>query len=249
MHSVELTGVSIRFPVFGADDRSLKKHVARLALGGQVGFGGKFGHNPSVLALQNVHLALKSGDRLGVIGPNGAGKTTLLRVMSGIYAPDAGIVSIRGRVSSLLELSLGLTPMATGRENIQLRGLVQGLTRREIDRRMEEIAEFSGLGAFLDMPFRTYSSGMQARLAFAAATTSDADILIMDEWLAVGDADFQAKARERLLGLVNKASIYVLASHSTHMIRNLCNKFIEVNHGRVGPIRPISEIDMTSAVI
>jgi lipopolysaccharide transport system ATP-binding protein len=240
--SVSVQNLSLRFPVYGADARSLKKHLARIAIGGQLG---KLDHSstPIVAALSDVSFDLGPGDRLALVGPNGSGKTTLLRVLAGVYAPDDGIVRSSGRIASLLDLSLGLDPTATGFENIHLRGLVAGLSRAQIKQRLEEIAEFSGLGAYLGLPLKTYSAGMMARLAFAVSTAVDADILLMDEWIAVGDADFRESAERRLHSLVEQAHIMVLASHELSLVKSLCNKFMHMEHGVASPVLPMEEVD------
>jgi lipopolysaccharide transport system ATP-binding protein len=179
-----------------------------------------------------VSFKLESGDRLGLVGHNGAGKTTLLRTIAGSYFPDEGIVDIQGKVASLLDLMVGMDTFATGLENIRLRGLVMGLTDKQIKQRSEEIAEFTGLGPFLGMPLKTYSAGMVARLAFSVTTAVDADIILMDEWIGVGDADFRHQAHERLMSLVEDAKIFVFASHDYGMLRIMCNKFIGIRGGR-----------------
>ncbi len=166
--SITCTDLTIHFPVYGADAKSLKKALARaVAVGGALG---RHAGVTDVTALANVNLQLKAGDRLGLIGHNGSGKTTLLRALSGAYEPDEGSIEVHGRIASLLDLGRGIDPSATGYENIRLRCRIAGLSTKEIDARMDEIAEFTGLGPFLSMPVKTYSAGMQGRLAFAAAT-------------------------------------------------------------------------------
>ena len=238
---VDVHGLSIRFPVYGADSRSMKKHFARLAVGGRLGVHGGGGVTV-VQALTDVSFSLRPGDRLALVGGNGAGKTTLLRALAGVYAPDDGQVAVEGRVASLLDLSLGIDPSATGYENIRLRGLVAGLTRRQIAEKEEAISEFSGLGAFLALPVKTYSAGMMARLAFAAATSVDADVLLMDEWIAVGDAGFTAQAQARLTGLVERSHILVLATHNPTLVRQLCNKFVHMEHGVASAVMPVERL-------
>jgi lipopolysaccharide transport system ATP-binding protein len=229
MALVDIRGLTIRFPVYGADQRSFKRTIGA-AVGGALGRRG-IGGAPLVTALQNVSLKLEPGDRLGLVGHNGAGKTTLLRAIAGAYAPDEGVIDVQGKVASLLELMVGMDPFATGLENIRLRGLVMGLTGKQIKDRTEEIAAFTGLGPFLGMPIKTYSAGMIARLAFAVTTAVDADILLMDEWIGVGDADFRHQAHERLMTLVEDAKIFVFASHDFGMLRVMCNKFIGLRGG------------------
>ena len=238
---ITLQNLSIRFPVYGADQRSLKKHLARIAIGGRLGKTG--GSSPVVSALNDVSFELRAGDRLALVGPNGSGKTTMLRVLAGVYSPDDGSLETVGKIASLLDLTLGLQPTATGFENIYLRGLIAGLTKAQIQEKTDEIAAFSGLGAFLGLPLKTYSSGMLARLAFAVATSVDADILLMDEWIAVGDADFRLAARNRLLGLIEKSHIMVLASHEMSLVKGLCNKFLHLEHGVASQVMPIEAMD------
>lgn len=239
--SITCTDLTLRFPVYGADAKSLKKALARVvAVGGALG---RHAGVTDVTALQSVNLSLKAGDRLGLIGHNGSGKTTLLRALSGAYEPDEGTIEVHGRIAALLDLGLGIDPTATGLENIRLRGRIAGLTAREVEDRMEEITTFTGLGPFLAMPVKTYSAGMQARLAFAAATAVEADVLLMDEWIAVGDADFQKLAHKRLLKLVERAGILVLATHEVPLLKLYCNKVMRLEGGRASEIVDIRKLD------
>jgi lipopolysaccharide transport system ATP-binding protein len=240
MVAISVSELTLRFPVYGVDAKSLKKHVARVTVGGRLGM---HAHATHVTALTGVNLELKAGDRLGLIGHNGSGKTTLLRALSGAYEPNAGRVEVFGRIASLLDLNLGIDPTATGLDNIYLRGRVAGLSPKEIDGRLEEIAAFSGLGPYLAMPLKTYSAGMQARLAFAVATSVEADVVLMDEWIAVGDEEFQATAHERLDHLIAKAGILVLASHNMQLIRGYCNKVIRLNGGVASEVADIHRLD------
>ncbi|SEB82998.1 lipopolysaccharide transport system ATP-binding protein [Nitratireductor aquibiodomus] len=201
----------------------------RVPTGGRIGKNGRSRH---VTALDSVSFELGSGDRLGLIGSNGAGKTTLLKVLYGIYQPTAGSVRVEGQVDALFNISLGFRREATGRRNILLRGLINGWTIGEIEERMDDIIEFSELGEFIDLPFKSYSQGMAARLAFSIATSMEPEILLMDEWIGAGDQGFQEKARERMAALAEKASIIVLASHNHSLLKNTCNKFLELNHGK-----------------
>lgn len=175
------------------------------------------------MALRDLSLNLKSGDRLGVMGPNGAGKSTLLRVIAGIYAPTSGSIEVKGRIASLIDISLGMELEASGYENIRMRGVMMGLSLKQIKSLEEEIADFTELGPYLNMPIRSYSTGMHMRLGFAVSTAVPADILLMDEWLSVGDEAFKIKAEKRLEDYVNKSSILVLASHSKETIEKLTN--------------------------
>lgn len=210
----------------------------RLAAGGRIAGEGR---NQHVTALENVTFSLDSGDRLGLVGANGAGKTTLLKVLYGIYEPTSGRVDIAGRVDALFNINLGFRPEATGRRNIELRGLINGWKPKEIAARMDEIIEFSELGDFIDMPFKAYSQGMAARLAFSVATALEPEILLMDEWIGAGDPGFQEKAQKRMNALAEQAGIIVLASHSHSLLQRTCNKVLELHKGQVKAFMPTSE--------
>jgi lipopolysaccharide transport system ATP-binding protein len=239
--SISVRGLTMRFPVYGVDAKSLKKRLASVTVGGRL--GASTTGSTEVTALTNLNLELKAGDRLGLIGHNGSGKTTLLRALSGAYEPDEGQIEVQGRIAALLDLNLGIDPSATGIDNIRLRGRISGLSAKAIDARLEDIGKFTGLGPFLAMPMKTYSAGMQARLAFAAATSVEADVLLMDEWIAVGDADFQKLAHKRLLGLVERAGILVLASHEVELLRLYCNKVMRMEGGVASPVTDIRKLD------
>ncbi len=230
MASIELDQVSVAFPVYTAGNRSLKKTMLAATTGGRIGSDAK---HVVVQALDQISLRVSDGDRLALIGHNGAGKTTLLRVLAGIYEPRVGTLKVQGRVTPMFDISLGIDPDSTGYENIILRGLYLGLTRAEIMARRDSVADFTELGAFLDFPVRTYSAGMQARLAFAMATCIEPEILLLDEGISAGDANFMDKANERLDQFINKAGILVLASHSSELVRRLCNKAVVMEHGRI----------------
>lgn len=186
-----------------------------------------------VESLRNVSLDLVPGDRLGLAGHNGAGKTTLLKTLAGVYEPTSGYMECRGRVANLLDVTMGMDFEATGLDNIRLKGLLHGLHAAEIARKTRDIVEFSGLGSYVEMPVRVYSSGMLLRLAFSIVTSFEADILLMDEWLGVGDADFSARAQIRLAAIVRNASILVLASHSQEILRSHCNRILTLDHGQI----------------
>ena len=193
-------------------------------------------------ALENVSLALAHGDRLGLVGSNGAGKTTLLRVLAGAYEPTRGRVWRHGRTASLLNVSLGIDAEATGYENIMTRGLFLGLMPEQVRERVEEIADFTELGDYLAMPVHTYSAGMRLRLAFAVCTCFDPEILLMDEWLGIGDRAFFEKARRRLEEFVERAGILVLASQSAVLLQRVCASGVVLDAGRVIARGPIGEL-------
>ena len=231
MAHIEFKEVNIAFPIFNAESRSLKNKVLGLSTGGKLGVNAK--GVTEIQALDHISFAFEDGARIGLIGHNGSGKSTLLRALSGVYAPQSGSISIKGDVVSLIGISLGINAEFTGRENILIRGSLLGLTRQQIKDCTEEIIAFTELGEFIDMPLRTYSSGMQLRLAFAISTTIEPEILLMDEWLSVGDENFKDKAEERMQQLAAKSSILVIASHSKEQILKVCNRVIWLEHGEI----------------
>ena len=223
MASINLTQVSVQIPVYSNHSRSMKNTFLKNITKDKA-------HISSVTALNNISLNLKDGDRLGVMGPNGSGKSTLLRALAGIYAPTSGSIEVKGSIASLIDISLGMDMEATGYENIRMRGIMMGLKLKQIKAIEEEIAEFTELGTFLEMPIRTYSTGMLMRLGFAVSTAISADIILMDEWLSVGDSDFLVKAKKRLQNYIQKSSILVIASHSEDLIAKLTNQLIRLEH-------------------
>ncbi len=186
-----------------------------------------------VKALNGVSVDFEQGDRVGLLGHNGSGKTTLLRTLAGIYEPISGTVFTAGRVVPLFDLQLGMDPDATGVENIWLRGTMLGLSKQQISESFDDIAEFTELGDYLYMPIRTYSQGMQIRLAFGISTAITPDILILDEMIATGDATFIERANARLTSFLERTRILIVASHSTTMLRNWCSKGLLLEHGKV----------------
>lgn len=231
MARIEFNNVSVDFPIYNANGRSLKNHLIKVATGGQLNTDQQ--GRVLVRALENLTFTLQDGDRVGIVGHNGAGKSTLLRLLSGVYFPSEGNVQINGEIGSLIDISLGIDHEATGRENIYIRGSLLGLSKTMINKNIDEIIEFSELGGFADMPVRTYSSGMHLRLAFAVSTIVHPQILLMDEWLSVGDEGFKEKARTRMHELVDKTSILVIASHSKEQLLQVCNRIIWLEHGRI----------------
>lgn len=226
-----LRNVSVSFPIYHSGTRSLKKRLLFQGTGGQLASDAN--HRIVVEALRNLSLSVVAGDRVALVGRNGAGKTTLLRVMAGIYEPFAGSVSSRGRISPMFDISLGIDSEISGYDNIRLRGLILGLKPHEIERLMPDIVEFTELGDYLDIPVRTYSSGMMTRLTFAVATCFSPEILLMDEWIIAGDAGFLAKAQHRIQSFVERANILVLASHSLEICRTWCNKAVWMERGEI----------------
>jgi lipopolysaccharide transport system ATP-binding protein len=223
MAHIKLHEASVEIPVYSNHNRSIKNSLLKKLTKDTV-----LPH--SVKALNNITLDLRDGDRLGVMGPNGAGKSTLLRTLAGVYFPTSGKVEVKGRVASLIDISLGMEGEATGFENIRMRGIMMGLSLKQIKSMEDEIADFSGLGDFLHLPTRTYSTGMHMRLGFAVSTAVEADIILMDEWLSVGDSEFIQKAEKRLENFIGRSSILVIASHSEDLIQKTTNQILRLEH-------------------
>jgi lipopolysaccharide transport system ATP-binding protein len=220
--------VSVTFPIFGS--RSIKNTVISSITGGYIKV---VNNNVSVSALDNISFLFQKGERIGLWGQNGSGKTTLLRLIAGIYAPTTGSITVNGKIASLLNISLGMDQEATGIENIYLRALMMGLTRKEIDAKMDEIIDYSELGEYINFPLKTYSTGMNMRLAFSISTAVAADIVLMDEWLSVGDIAFVEKAKKRLNSMLEQSNLLVLASHSRDILESTCTKIIMLEHGKI----------------
>ena len=229
----------VDFPIFDAKTRSLKKAFLGKA-------GGAIDRNSSdvvvVEALRDITIDLKDGDRVGLVGHNGAGKSTLLRLLSGIYEPTRGSAEVRGRVAPVFDLGVGMDPEISGYENIIIRGLFLGQTRKSMLAKMDEIAEFTELGDYLDMPLRTYSTGMRVRVAMGVVTSIDPEILLLDEGIGAVDAEFMKKARVRLQELVKRSGILVFASHSNEFLAQLCDTAMWIDHGQIRQQGGIAEI-------
>jgi lipopolysaccharide transport system ATP-binding protein len=237
--SITAQNVSVEFPIYENSHRSLKNRMIDITTGGRI--AKDISRYPVVTALDGINFNIGHGERVALLGHNGSGKTTLLRVLSGVYAPTQGRLAIHGRTASLLDVSMGLDPDATGFENIYLRGIMDGLRPSVIRGKVDEIADFTDLGEYLNLPVRTYSSGMMLRLAFAISTSVEADILIMDEWLSVGDAEFSVKAKQRLDELVGQASILVIATHDPALVSRICTRSIKLEHGRMVEDKPVTK--------
>lgn len=234
MVHVELQNVSLQFRTRRRSRRSLVEVLCRTQQRG-----------PAVLetqALQDVSFRVAEGERLGIVGHNGAGKSSLLRAVAGIYKPTHGKRSVNGRISSLFEISLGFEPDANGWENIAFRGYLQGETPRTLRTKLHEVAEFSELGAHLDVPVRCYSAGMMVRLAFSIATAVDPEILLIDEALGAGDLSFQHKARARIEQLVARSKLLILVSHDLDSLANLCQRLLWLDHGRIRMDGPPADV-------
>jgi lipopolysaccharide transport system ATP-binding protein len=240
MAYITLEKASVVLPIFNSSARSITNTLVSAATGGVL-TAQKGGHL-SIEALKDIDLQIVAGDRIGIVGHNGSGKSTLLRLLSGVYEPSSGNIKRSGTVSSLVDISLGINGENTGRENIFLRGKLMGLTKKEIDQKIDEIIEFSELGDYINLPVRIYSSGMLLRLAFSVSTSITADILIMDEWLSVGDGAFAERSSQRLRNLVDESEILVIASHTRELLEETCNKIVWLEHGLIRKVGPTQEI-------
>jgi ABC-type polysaccharide/polyol phosphate transport system ATPase subunit len=192
--------------------------------------------------LDNINLTIGQGEVIGVIGRNGSGKSTLLRVMAGIYQPDEGTIRSLPRISLLAGVSVGLNGNLTGRENVHLYGSIIGNTEQEMDSKMDDILQFSELGEFIEQPLRTYSTGMKARLGIAIASAIEPEILLIDEVLGVGDPQFRDKSKARILDLVKNSGTVVLVSHSFGLLKEICDRLILVNEGKIAMIGDPHEV-------
>ena len=223
--AIELSNVSVRYRVPQERIPSFKEYAIRW-IKGQIRY-------QDFWALHDINLQIQRGEVFGIIGPNGAGKSTLLKVVSRVLRPTTGHLRVRGRISPLLELGAGFDPELTGRENIYLNGAILGYSQAEIDDCFDQIVEFAGLPEFIDAPVRTYSSGMYARLGFSVATMKRPEILIVDEILGVGDAEFQTKSYERIQRFQGEGTTILLVSHSLERVKELCARAIWLDHGKI----------------
>ena len=223
--------VTVQYPIFNGRSMSLRNHLVRISTGGKI--EGDTSHIHIVTALKDVSFTVNKGDTIGLIGHNGAGKSTMLRTMAGVYAPVKGQVKRKGRVATVLELGTGMDPELSGYENITRMSMMLGVSPTEIKKNAAEIEDFTQLGNFLELPVRTYSSGMATRLMFAVATSTKPDILLVDEIFGTGDAEFQMKAKKRMEDLIRSVGIFVFASHDNNLVKEYCNRFFYLEHGTV----------------
>jgi len=254
MLSIVGRDIHVEFPIYGHQMRSLKhllgvgllaKSINRIAtrnlnVGGEIdrGISGRV----MIKAIDGASFDILEGDRIGLLGHNGSGKTTLLRTIAGIYEPIGGTIFTNGRVAPLFDLQLGMDNDATGIENIWMRGKMLGMSTKQIQDSLGDIAEFTELGDYLYVPIRTYSQGMMVRLAFAISTAIAPEILILDEMIGAGDAAFIARAHERLEAFVARTGILVVASHSTAMLRQWCNKGMLMERGKLVAFGPLDDV-------
>lgn len=244
MASIVLSDVGVDIPIFDITSRSFKVNIIRSVKKTATSRRIASAENGILLvrALEGINISFRDGDRVGLIGRNGAGKSTLLRVLAGIYHPTQGVIKTEGSIIPLLDLALGMDDEATGYQNIRLRGLLLGRSSKEVESVVDEIEEFTELGEYMNLPIRTYSSGMRLRLAFAVSTAFCPDILLLDEVIGVGDSSFIHKANVRMREFRDGSKIVVISSHSNDVIREMCNKVIWMHEGRVRMCGPTDEV-------
>jgi ABC-type polysaccharide/polyol phosphate transport system ATPase subunit len=240
MAKLYFDNVSIHYPIFNSRTMSIRNQLVRIATGGII--EREEGGVQIVSALNNVSFQINDGDAVGLVGHNGAGKSTLLRTMAGVYAPATGHVTREGRVATLFDMGAGMDPELSGRENIWRMGFLLGMSRTQINDEMSAIEDFTQLGDFLELPMRTYSTGMAMRLMFAVATSTAPEILLVDEVFGTGDFEFQKKAKVRMQTLLQSVKILVFASHAMTLVREHCNRFFLLEHGVV---REIDESELS----
>jgi ABC-2 type transport system ATP-binding protein/lipopolysaccharide transport system ATP-binding protein len=238
-HVIEAEGLGKRYLL--GEDTAGRSSIGELVTA-RLARAGRRPPREEVWSLLDVDLTVTEGEAVGLVGPNGAGKSTLLKVLSRITEPTTGVCRTRGRVGSLLEVGTGFHPELTGRENVYLSGAIHGMGRRRIDALYDEIVEFAGIPRFLDTPVKRYSSGMYLRLAFAVAAHLDADILLVDEVLAVGDAEFQRRCLGRMAEVERSGRTVLFVSHNVDAIARLCPRALWLDHGRVVADGPVADV-------
>jgi ABC-type polysaccharide/polyol phosphate transport system ATPase subunit len=242
MAKVILENVRVDFPIYGAHQRSLRTAIVQRATGGLIHREGRHKERVVVRALSDVSLRLEEGDRLGLIGHNGSGKSTLLKVIAGIYEPIVGTRMVEGRVTPLFDMMPGLDPEDSGYENILTSGMLLGMSRDQVERKIPEIEKFSELGEYLALPMRTYSAGMTMRLGFALVTALEPGVLLMDEGFGTTDLRFTERAAQRMNEFIGRSRIVVLATHSDGMIKSMCNKAALMHEGQLGTVGLVDDI-------
>ncbi|MES2901961.1 MAG: ABC transporter ATP-binding protein [Pseudomonadota bacterium] len=234
MALLQFDQVTVQYPVYSLRAKSLRLQLARISTGGRIE---SESHGVQIItAVRDATFLFQDGDMVGLLGHNGAGKSTLLRTMAGVYQPASGSVVREGRIATVFELGAGMDGELSGYENIMRMSLLLGLSQADIRARMAEIEAFTQLGQFLNLPVRTYSSGMSTRLMFAVATSTRPDILLVDEILGAGDAEFQEKAAQRMDELISSVRIFVFASHDMAALKRYCNRFLFLEHGQIREI-------------
>lgn len=236
---IEIDDVHLDLPVYDHAVRSLKKDLIRGLVGSRISedHGRRY-----IRALDGISLTVRRGERIGLVGHNGAGKTTLLKAIAGIYEPTAGSIRTAGKITALIDIAAGINVEASGYENIIIRGLYLGQDLASIKERIDHIVAFSELGDYIDLPLRTYSSGMISRLLFSVSTAFEPDILLLDEGIIAGDPAFNEKASHYLAEYTGRAGIVMLASHSKELMHMFCNKGLKLNRGRIEAEGEIEEL-------
>ena len=231
MAEITLKNINLSYPILGSSSKSLRSRLVKNLTGGVL----ESSKNDIVFvnALRNINLKLTNGDKIGLIGHNGSGKTTLLRLMAGILEPSSGIIRRKGKISCLINPSAGLNPEATGLENIFLRSYLLGMTHHDVKKKLNQIIDFADLGKFIDLPMRTYSSGMVSRLSYSITTAIEPDILLVDEGIGAGDANFQEKIKKNTIEFLKKSKIVVFASHNLNFLREINAKIIKLEKGSI----------------
>ncbi|MBW8892414.1 MAG: ABC transporter ATP-binding protein [Burkholderiales bacterium] len=229
--SINANGLTFEYPLYSVTGRSLRAAALNLTVGGRL-MRNNTDRHVTVRALDNLSFQLKSGDRLALLGANGSGKSSLLKLLAGIYEPTRGRLEVVGEVASMLDISQGLDMEASGVDNIRMLACMRGHSPWRLRGKIEEIVEFSELGAFVSMPVKMYSSGMLARLLFSTATSFSHSILLLEEWLSAGDATFVAKATQRMIDLTEESEIIVTATHNFELARAIATHVIVLEHGR-----------------
>lgn len=223
MYSIELANISKKYNIYDRPSDRLKELLTR----------NRRSYHREFWALKNISFNVERGDSVALLGPNGSGKSTLLQIIAGVLRPSKGSVTARGRITSILELGSGFQPDYTGRENVILNGIILGIPEKEIQRRLDEIAEFAEVGDFFDQPIRTYSSGMVVRLAFASMINVDPQILVIDEAMAVGDRRFQLKCLDKIRELRNRGTTLLFVTHEPNMVYKYCQSAVLLNGGQI----------------
>jgi ABC-type polysaccharide/polyol phosphate transport system ATPase subunit len=229
MAYISLNNADVVFAVYNSKTRSVRNQLIS-AIGGKIN---SIDHTTYIRALNKITVEVKEGERIGLIGHNGAGKTTLLKVLAGIYEPTGGTIQLEGHISSLTDITMGMDPELSGYDNIIMRCIFMGLSFKEAKNKVNEIIDFSELHEYIDLPTRTYSTGMYLRLAFSISTAITPDILIMDEMIGAGDAAFIHKARTRISDLIKRTKIMVLSSHDLQIMKDTCNRGIWMEKGQI----------------
>lgn len=235
MAKIEFDNVSLRYPIYGSHGMSLRSHLMRVATGGSIE---KDSRTTVITALKNVSFTLNDGDAVGLIGHNGAGKSTMLRTMAGIYPPSSGRVIRQGKTATVFEIGAGLDYELSGYDNIIHLGMMMGLSYSEAKALTPDIEEFTELGDFLQLPIRTYSSGMTMRLMFAVATAVVPEILLLDEMFSTGDSGFKEKSQARIHKIIEESKVFVFASHDMNLIKQYCNRVFKLEHGILVEVDP-----------